>query len=132
MRRGPSRSRWPMTSGFPSRPRCACWTRTPEPGHDAGVPGRRSRRDRGAAAAGRAPAPKEGLVTGPATCPPRGPGGITQAHRQLTRGKPPVPPPPQVRTHRLTVIAQDPSVKADGRILTAEVDVPAEELRPGP
>jgi hypothetical protein len=43
-----------------------------------------------------------------------------------------VPAPPQARTRPLTIIAQDPSVKADGRILTATVDVPAEELAPGP
>jgi hypothetical protein len=35
-------------------------------------------------------------------------------------------------THRLTIIAQDPSVRVGGRILTAEVDVPAEELLSGP
>ena len=33
---------------------------------------------------------------------------------------------------KLTVIAQDPSVKVDGKILTSEVDIPAEELLPGP
>jgi hypothetical protein len=32
----------------------------------------------------------------------------------------------------LTIIAQDPSIKVDGRILTAEVEIPAEELAPGP
>jgi hypothetical protein len=35
-------------------------------------------------------------------------------------------------TRRLTIIAQDPSIKIDGRILTAQVDIPAEELAPGP
>ncbi|MEA2444228.1 MAG: hypothetical protein QOJ12_1520, partial [Thermoleophilales bacterium] len=37
------------------------------------------------------------------------------------------------QTVRVTVIAQDPSVRDDaGRILTTEVDVPAEHLEPGP
>jgi hypothetical protein len=36
------------------------------------------------------------------------------------------------RTRRLTIIAQDPSVRVDGRILTTEVEVPAEEIAPGP
>jgi hypothetical protein len=35
-------------------------------------------------------------------------------------------------TRRLTIIAQDPSITVDGRILTAEVEIPAEELAPGP
>jgi hypothetical protein len=36
-------------------------------------------------------------------------------------------------TRRMTVIAQDPSIKrADGSILMAQIDVPAEELDPGP
>jgi hypothetical protein len=40
---------------------------------------------------------------------------------------------PQPRSRKLTIVAQDPAVKgADGEILTAEVDVPAEELAPGP
>ncbi|NTF44075.1 hypothetical protein [Rhizobium rhizogenes] len=33
---------------------------------------------------------------------------------------------------KLSIIAQDPSVKIDGRIVTASIDVPAEELLPGP
>src|SRR5882724_2772464 len=33
---------------------------------------------------------------------------------------------------KLTIIAQDPSVKVGGKILLAEVEVPAEELLPGP
>jgi hypothetical protein len=41
-------------------------------------------------------------------------------------------PPALRRTQELTIIAQDPSVKVDGRILTAQVSVPAEELAPGP
>lgn len=36
------------------------------------------------------------------------------------------------RTRRLTIVAQDPSIKKDGRILTAKVDIPAEEFAPGP
>jgi hypothetical protein len=35
-------------------------------------------------------------------------------------------------TQKFTIIAQDPSIKVGGHILTAEVDVPAEELLPGP
>ena len=35
-------------------------------------------------------------------------------------------------TRNLTIIAQDPSVKVGGKILTAEVQVPAEELMEGP
>ena len=39
----------------------------------------------------------------------------------------------KARTRKLTIVAQDPSVTdAEGNILTAEVDVPAEELAPGP
>lgn len=40
---------------------------------------------------------------------------------------------PLPATRRMTVIAQDPSVqRADGRILMAAIDVPAEDLLPGP
>jgi hypothetical protein len=35
-------------------------------------------------------------------------------------------------TRKLTIIAQDPSVRIGGRILTAEIEIPAEELLPGP
>lgn len=35
-------------------------------------------------------------------------------------------------TRKLTIIAQDPAVRSGGHIVTAEVDVPAEDLRPGP
>jgi hypothetical protein len=35
-------------------------------------------------------------------------------------------------THRFTIIAQDPSIRVNGRILTTEIEVPAEELAPGP
>jgi len=39
----------------------------------------------------------------------------------------------QRRTQRLTIIAKDPSVKGDdGKILTAQVDIPAEDLALGP
>ncbi|HEY8184583.1 MAG TPA: hypothetical protein VIF64_00860 [Pyrinomonadaceae bacterium] len=36
------------------------------------------------------------------------------------------------RTRRLTVIAQDPSIRVKGRVLTTEVEIPAEEIAPGP
>ncbi|HEX8474955.1 MAG TPA: hypothetical protein VF666_13070 [Pyrinomonadaceae bacterium] len=39
---------------------------------------------------------------------------------------------PQPHTRTLTIIAQDPGVKIDNKILTAEVRVPAEVLYPGP
>jgi hypothetical protein len=39
-------------------------------------------------------------------------------------------PPPRKRV--LTVIAQDPQIQFEGRILRAQVEIPAEELRPGP
>lgn len=35
-------------------------------------------------------------------------------------------------TRKLTIVAQDPSVRVNGRILTADVTVPAEDLAPGP
>ncbi|WP_018097589.1 hypothetical protein [Sinorhizobium meliloti] len=35
-------------------------------------------------------------------------------------------------SRKLSIIAQDPSVKIDGRIVTASIDVPAEELLSGP
>lgn len=35
-------------------------------------------------------------------------------------------------TRRVTVVAQDPGVRANGRIVTTEVDVPLEALAPGP
>ena len=37
-----------------------------------------------------------------------------------------------LRTQELTIIAQDPSVRINGRILTTQVSIPAEELAPGP
>jgi hypothetical protein len=41
--------------------------------------------------------------------------------------------PPLPRNRRLTIIAQDPSVtRGDGRILTTQVEIPAEELAVGP
>jgi len=36
------------------------------------------------------------------------------------------------RTQELTIIAQDPSVRVNGNILTAQISIPAEELAPGP
>jgi hypothetical protein len=38
----------------------------------------------------------------------------------------------QLRTRKLTIIAQDPSIIVDGKILRTEVEIPAEELQPGP
>ena len=38
----------------------------------------------------------------------------------------------QLRTRKLTIIAQDPSIRVNGRILRTEVEIPAEELQPGP
>lgn len=35
-------------------------------------------------------------------------------------------------TRKFTIIAQDPSVTVNGRVLTTEIEVPAEELLPGP
>jgi hypothetical protein len=35
-------------------------------------------------------------------------------------------------TRKLTIIAQDPSVEIRGKILTSEVEIPAEQLAPGP
>ncbi len=43
-----------------------------------------------------------------------------------------MPSPALRRTQELTIIAQDPSVKINGEILTAQVSIPAEELAPGP
>ena len=37
-----------------------------------------------------------------------------------------------LHTRKLTIIAQDPSVKVKGKILRTEVEIPAEELQPGP
>lgn len=38
----------------------------------------------------------------------------------------------QPRTRKLTIIAQDPSIRVKGKILRAQVEVPAEEIAPGP
>lgn len=43
-----------------------------------------------------------------------------------------MPRAPQVRTRKMRIVAQDTSVRVNGKILTAVVDVPAEELGPGP
>lgn len=43
-----------------------------------------------------------------------------------------MPPQTQVRTRKMTIVAQDPGIRANGRILTTQVDVPAEELARGP
>lgn len=39
---------------------------------------------------------------------------------------------PALRRRKLRIIAQDPAIRVGGKILTAEVDVPAEELAAGP
>src|SRR5947209_7806575 len=39
---------------------------------------------------------------------------------------------PPVRTRKMRIIAQDPSVKVGGKILTTQVEIPAEDLQPGP
>jgi hypothetical protein len=39
---------------------------------------------------------------------------------------------PLPHTRRLTIIAQDPSVRINNKILRAKVDIPAEEIGPGP
>lgn len=41
-------------------------------------------------------------------------------------------PVPPLRTRKLTIIAQDPSVTVNGKILRTQVEIPAEELQPGP
>ena len=38
----------------------------------------------------------------------------------------------QPHTRKLTIIAQDPSIRVKGKILRTEVEIPAEELQPGP
>src|SRR6185503_19195712 len=38
----------------------------------------------------------------------------------------------QLRTRKLTIIAQDPSIRVNGKLLRTEVEIPAEELQPGP
>jgi len=38
----------------------------------------------------------------------------------------------QTRTRKLTIIAQDPSVRVRGKILRTQIEIPAEELAPGP
>ena len=46
---------------------------------------------------------------------------------RTTGGETSLPP-----TRQMTIVAQDPSVRRDGKILMAKVSVPAEELIPGP
>ena len=38
----------------------------------------------------------------------------------------------QLRTRQITIIAQDPSVRVGGKILRTKVEIPAEDLAPGP
>jgi len=40
--------------------------------------------------------------------------------------------PQQLRTRKLTIIAQDPSIRVRGKILRTQVEIPAEDLQPGP
>ncbi len=65
-----------------------------------------------------------------------GPGGPNLRKRDFgiaVAGAPALAPGlPQARLRKMRIVAQDPSVAVGGRILTAEVDVPAEELAPGP
>ncbi|HEU5248413.1 MAG TPA: hypothetical protein VFW15_00365, partial [Thermoanaerobaculia bacterium] len=39
---------------------------------------------------------------------------------------------PQPHERQITIIAQDPSVRVDGRILRTQIRIPAETLKPGP
>ena len=39
---------------------------------------------------------------------------------------------PKPRTRKLTIIAQDPGIKLKGKVVTAEIEIPAEEIAPGP
>jgi hypothetical protein len=39
---------------------------------------------------------------------------------------------PKPRTRRLTIIAQDPGIIVGGKILTTEIEIPAEDIAPGP
>lgn len=63
------------------------------------------------------------------------PGGAVRGTPAAAQAGAPAAPvvTPTTRTRTMRIVAQDPSVRgADGRILTAEVEVPAEELAPGP
>lgn len=64
-------------------------------------------------------------------------GGVPAASRRVVEaaaaGSPAMAPGiPQARLRKMRIVAQDPSVRVGGRVLTAVVDVPAEELAPGP
>jgi hypothetical protein len=56
----------------------------------------------------------------------KGKAAPTTAHNDVVRAR----LAPNVR--RLTIIAQDPAVKVGGRILTTQIEIPAEELADGP
>jgi hypothetical protein len=43
-----------------------------------------------------------------------------------------MPSAPQPRERQITIIAQDPSVRVDGKILRSRIRIPAETLEPGP
>ncbi len=64
----------------------------------------------------------------------RGAGGpaLRKAQAITVAGAPSAAGLPQARLRKMRIVAQDPSVTVNGAILTAEVDVPAEELAPGP
>jgi hypothetical protein len=40
--------------------------------------------------------------------------------------------PATTRTRKLTIVAQDPAIRVGEKIVTTQVDVPAENLAPGP
>jgi hypothetical protein len=40
--------------------------------------------------------------------------------------------PPRARTYAMTVVAQDPEFQIDGKIVTTKLNVPSEQLTPGP
>src|SRR5437764_14725266 len=48
------------------------------------------------------------------------------------RAKPSMPSLQQPRTRKLTIVAQDPSVRINNRFLRTQIDVPAEEIGVGP
>ena len=56
---------------------------------------------------------------------PQSPGATMETQRPSART-------PVLRKRKMRIIAQDPAIRVDGKILTAEVDVSAEELAPGP
>lgn len=59
-------------------------------------------------------------------------GGVSEEHSAFSRRGEFMASVTSYATQRLTIIAQDPAVRVGGRILRAEVDIPAEKLAPGP